>query len=207
VIRILIVAAACGGAAATFLPWEVYGSQTYDGWASGGWLSFGAFLVAAACALYRPLWAVRVLLVIAGMVAITAAAAKVGHVGAIKKSLTLSLDPSSRREGELVNIGVGAWITIASSITMIFGGLLWRRPKPGYLRPPELPRATVRAEPVAVRRAESQAKSLARLVSLRTCAPSRFSSSPAQLTPSRRKCSSVGRVKTARPCSKAALPR
>jgi hypothetical protein len=140
-VRILIAAAACAGAVATFLPWEAYGSATSDGWNSGGWLSFGAFVVATACALYRPVWAIRVMLVMAGMVAISAAAAKVGQVGSIKKSLMTSLDPASRREGALVNIGLGAWITIASSLAMIFGGLLWRRPKPG--RQQELPRATL----------------------------------------------------------------
>ncbi len=142
-IRLFVLAAAIGGAAATFLPWEHYGANAISGWNAHGTFSFVAFCVALLAAATKPHWYVRLALVITGVVAIGVAATAIGRVGAIHKELATSFDPGSRREASLYRVGTGAWIVIASALGIIFSAFLWKRPRPGAVTPADLPRATV----------------------------------------------------------------
>jgi hypothetical protein len=140
-IRYVILAAAFGGAAATFLPWEHYGTQAVDGWQASGMISFVAFCIAFVAGVTKPHWYVRLAIVITGVVAISVAAGAIGRVGAIHKELAMSLDPTARREAVLYRVGTGAWLVIASSVMLILSGLVWKLPRPGARAPVELPRA------------------------------------------------------------------
>ena len=129
--RVFVLLAALGGAAATFLPWQIIGRTVHDGWHSTGTISFVAFVIALACAAYKPMWYVRVALFVLAMVALSGAVKTIGEIGYIQKTLSRSLDAASRREAALYNIGTGAWLAVAASLGLVFGAFLWKRPKPG----------------------------------------------------------------------------
>ena len=155
--RVFVLIASIGGAAATFLPWQIDDRVIYDGWHASGTASFGAFLAAALCGAYRPVWFVRVALFFLGMVALGAAAKTVGEVGSIQRMLSSSFDAEGRRQAALHRVGTGAWLAIAAGIVLVFSAFLWKRPRPGA-KPVELPKATVvRNERLAVASSHSSA--------------------------------------------------
>lgn len=141
-LRVFVLIAALGGAAATWLPWKIIDSQIRDGWHASGTLSFGAFLLAAACGAYRPVWFVRIALFVLGMAALGAAAKTVGEIGSIQKLLRASADSASRRDADAIRVGTGAWLALAGSFGLILSAFLWKLPKPGA--PAALPKATAR---------------------------------------------------------------
>ncbi len=129
--RVVVLLAALGGAAATFLPWQIIGGTVRDGWSSTGTISFVAFAIALACAAYKPMWYVRVALFVLAMIALAGAVKTIGEIGYIQKTLSRSLDAASRREAALYKIGTGAWLAVAAALGLVFGAFLWKRPKPG----------------------------------------------------------------------------
>lgn len=140
-LRVFVLIAALGGAAATWLPWKIIDPQIHDGWHASGTLSFGAFLIAAACSAYRPVWFVRIALFVLGMAALGAAAKTVGEIGTIQRMLA-SADSASRRDADAIRVGTGAWLALAGSFGLILSAFLWKLPKPGV--PVALPKATAR---------------------------------------------------------------
>lgn len=140
--RAFVLVLAIGGAAATFLPWQIWGDTVYDGWhVPRGGVSFGAFVAAALCGAYRPLWYVKIALFVIGMVAIGCAARSIGEIGQAQRALASALDVASRKEAASLRVGLGAWVVVAASLGLVISAFVWKRPKPGQAAP--LPKATV----------------------------------------------------------------
>jgi hypothetical protein len=129
--------------AATFLPWDAFDRYSVDGRASHGWISFGAFLVAAACAMYRPSWWIRGVLVLAAGAAVSAAMIRIGQQELFVEHYASSPDVEMRKLTIQIRPGHGVHLVIGASLLLVLGVLMWRPTRPGEQPPPKLPRARV----------------------------------------------------------------
>jgi hypothetical protein len=141
--RFVILAAAVAGIAATFLPWDAFDRHSVDGTASHGWISFGAFVVAAACAMYRPSWWIRGVLIVTAGVAVAAAMIKIRQQGLFVDLYASSPDVELRKLTIQIRPGHGVHLVIGASLLLVLGALMWRPRRPGEQPPPQLPRATI----------------------------------------------------------------
>ncbi len=142
-VRYVILAAAIAGAAATFLPWDAFDRYSIDGRSSRGWVSFGAFLVAGACALYRPSWWIRGVLMLAAGVAVAIAMIKIREQTMFVELYASSPDVEMRKLTIQIRPGHGVHLVIGMSLLLVLGALMWRPSRPGEQPPPKLPRARI----------------------------------------------------------------
>jgi len=141
--RYVILAAALAGVAATFLPWDAFDHHTIDGRTSHGWVSAGAFLVAAVCTLGRPRWWIRGVLVLTAGVAVAAVMIRLREQGLFVEMFASSPDVEMRKLTVQLRPGHGVHLVIGASLLVVLGTLMWRPRRPGETPPPNLPRARI----------------------------------------------------------------